>query len=133
MAVSRRKDAWAKPGGGQQSAARTDCSRRWWLVGAQPDLRLTWSYLSAVAELWSAHPGIYKVADEAENLNPAPAPAQMSIKALAAEVRESVPSADQRERLDGELILPGGAESTVTVRDVANKGDTRLSGTSGRR
>lgn len=102
-------------------------------MGAQPDLRLTWSYLSAVAELWSAHPGIYKVADEAENLNPAPAPAQMSIKALAAEVRESVPSADQRERLDGELILPGGAESTVTVRDVANKGDTRLSGTSGRR
>ena len=88
-------------------------------MGAQPDLRLTWSFLSAIAELWSAHPGTYKVADEAEDL--IPALAQMSIKALAAEVRESVSLADQTERIEGELISRGGVASPVTVRDVANK------------
>jgi len=75
-------------------------------MGAQPDLRLTWSFLSAIAELWTAYPGTYKVADEAEDL--IPALAQMSIKALAAEVRESVSPADQREPIQGELISPSG-------------------------
>jgi hypothetical protein len=88
-------------------------------VGAQPDLRLTWSFLSAIAELWSAHPGTYKVADEADDL--IPALAQMSIKALAAEVRESVPLAAQTERIEGELMSPDGVASPVTVRDVTNK------------
>lgn len=88
-------------------------------MGAQPDLRLTWSFLSAVADLWSSHPGTYKVVDEAADL--IPALAQMSIKALAAEVRESVLEADQAEHIDGELRSPGGLATPVTVRDVANK------------
>ncbi|WP_156996830.1 hypothetical protein [Knoellia aerolata] len=88
-------------------------------MGAQPDLRLTWSFLSALAALWASHPGTYKVRDEADDL--IPALAQMSIKALAAEVRESVSAADQRVAIKGELALPGGATSPVTVRDIANK------------
>jgi hypothetical protein len=94
-------------------------SWRWCLVGAQPDLRLTWSFLGAVADLWSTHPGTYKVVDEASDL--IPALAQMSIKALAAEVRETVPEADQAELIDGELRSPVGLATPVTVRDVANK------------
>lgn len=88
-------------------------------MGAQPDLRLTWSFLSAIADLWAAHPGTYKVADEADDL--IPALAQMSIKSLAAEVRESVPLADQTQRIEGQLTSQGGVVSPVTVRDVANK------------
>jgi hypothetical protein len=88
-------------------------------VGAVPELRLTWSFLSALAELWSAHPGTYKVRDEAEDL--IPALAQMSIKALAAEVRESVSTVDQRQQIVGQLVLPGGVTTAVTIRDVANK------------
>lgn len=61
-------------------------------MGARPDLRLTWSFLSAIAELSSAHHGTYAVADEADDL--IPALAQISIKALAAEVRESVSRAE---------------------------------------
>lgn len=87
-------------------------------MGARPDLRLTWSFLSAIADLWSAHPGTYKVADEPEDL--IPALAQMSIKALAAEVRENVPEAEQAQPIDGELMSPDGL-GPVTVRDVANK------------
>lgn len=88
-------------------------------MGAEPDLRLTWSFLSAVADLWSSHPGTYKVVDEAADL--VPALAQMSIKALAAEVRESVLEADQAEHIDGELRSPNGLATPITVRDVANK------------
>lgn len=88
-------------------------------MGAQPDLRLTWSFLSAIAELWSTHPGTYKVADEADDL--IPALAQMSIKALAAEVRDSVPIAEQRLEIAGGLTTRDGINSSVTIRDVANK------------
>lgn len=88
-------------------------------MGAQPDLRLTWSFLNAIAQLWSEHPGTYKVADEVEDL--IPALAQMAIKALAAEVRESVPPAAQAEPIEGELIGRNGVATPVTVRDVANK------------
>lgn len=88
-------------------------------MGAQPDLRLTWSFLTAITNLWLLYPGTYKVADEADDL--IPALAQMSIKAMAAEVRESTPSADQQQVIAGELRTPDGEVRGVTVRDVANK------------
>ena len=89
-------------------------------MGARPDLRLTWSFLSAIAELWSAYPGTYKVEDEAEDL--IPALAQLSIKALLAEIRESVPIARQKEaHIEGELVSHGGEVSPINVREVANK------------
>ncbi len=88
-------------------------------MGAQPDLRLTWSFLSAIAGLWSQHPGSYKIEDEADDL--IPALAQISIKALAAEVRGSIPRADQQEGVEGELSLSDGTVRRVTVRDIANK------------
>jgi hypothetical protein len=81
-------------------------------------------FLSAIAELWSAHPGTYKVADEAEDL--IAALAQVSIKSLAAEVRESVPPADQAERIEGQLILPGGLVSPLLFETLPTRWCTAL-------
>lgn len=62
-------------------------------MGARADIRLTWSFLSALTALWAVNPGTYKVEDEADDLMPALA--QMCIKALATEVRETVPGSKQ--------------------------------------
>lgn len=89
-------------------------------MGAQPDLRLTWSFLHTLAEMWSAHPGTYKVADEADDL--VPALAQMSIRAFASEVRESVPRQIQKATsVAGTLIRRSGESADVTLYDIANK------------
>lgn len=89
-------------------------------MGAQPDLRLTWSFLHAMSEMWSSHPGTYKVADEADDL--VPALAQMCIRAFASEVRESVPRTVQKTTtIAGTLIHRSGEVSAVTLHDIANK------------
>lgn len=89
-------------------------------MGAQPDLRLTWSFLHALAEMWSSHPGIYKVVDEADDL--VPALAQMCIRAFASEVRESVPRSVQKATtVAGALTRRSGESTDVTLYDIANK------------
>jgi hypothetical protein len=88
-------------------------------MGARPDIRLSWSFLRALTEMWVAHPGTYKVEDEADDL--VPALAQMCIKALAAEVRETVSQSGQAQPIAGELTQPSGTRTAVTVRDIANK------------
>lgn len=88
-------------------------------MGAQPDVRLTWSFLHAIASLWASHPGTYKVADQADDL--VPALAQMCVRAFASEVRESVPRPQQDVEVAGELTLRTGERRDVTLRDIANK------------
>lgn len=89
-------------------------------MGAQPDLRLTWSFLHALAEMWSSHPGTYKVVDEATDL--VPALAQMCIRAFASEVRESVPRPVQKATtVSGTLLRRSGEPADVTLYDIANK------------
>ncbi|MDR7253976.1 hypothetical protein J2X46_002966 [Nocardioides sp. BE266] len=89
-------------------------------MGAQPDLRLSWSFLKALAEMWSSHPGTYKVADESEDL--VPALAQMCIRAFASEVRESVPREEQKATtIAGSLTKRNGESSNVTLHDIGNK------------
>ncbi|WP_295696428.1 hypothetical protein [Lapillicoccus sp.] len=86
---------------------------------ANPDVRLTWSFLRAIAELWALHPGTYRVVDESENL--IAALAQMAIRALAVEVRETASIVDQRIPITGVLTRSDGSASAVTLRDVTNK------------
>lgn len=70
-------------------------------------------------DMWTLHPGTYKVEDEADDL--VPALAQMCIKALASEVRETVPLAKQAQTIAGELTLSSGRRTDVSIREVANK------------
>ncbi len=88
-------------------------------MGARADIRLTWSFLSALTALWAVNPGTYKVEDEADDLMPALA--QMCIKALATEVRETVPGSKQGREVPGALTLRNGGRQAITIRVVANK------------
>jgi hypothetical protein len=82
-------------------------------------VRLTWSFLHAVADMWSSHPGTYRVVDEADDL--VPAFAQMCMRAFASDVRNLPQSGAQALSIRGELTNRSGGVSEVTVRQVANK------------
>lgn len=95
-------------------------------MGARPEQQLALNFLSAVHDLWVKYPGTYVVKESLDDL--VPALAQMCIKALAADVRDGIPPADQyRTSVDGELlnhgqVLKGGhADQQLTLRDVVNK------------
>jgi hypothetical protein len=88
-------------------------------MGARPDVRLSWSFLHALAQEWSSRPGTHEVVDEADDL--VPALAHMCIRAFASEVRHSVPLREQRFKIAGELTERDGGTRELALRDVANK------------
>jgi hypothetical protein len=95
-------------------------------MGATPDQQLALNFLSVIHDLWLQHPGTHPVNEIDDDL--VPALAQICIKALAADVRDTIPINTQRSMaidgrlLDGERPLKGaGAANPLNLRDIVNK------------
>jgi hypothetical protein len=95
-------------------------------MGATPDQQLALNFLSVIHKLWVRHPGPHPVEEIEGDL--VPALAQMCVKALAADVRDTIPIATQRSiTIDGSLMngdrLLKGADSAnpLNLRDIVNK------------
>src|SRR4051794_36513873 len=84
------------------------------------------NFLRAVNDLWIQHPGTYIVKEEAVDL--VPALAQICIKALATDLRDSSSARRQRSIVVSGCLLNAGqrirgtdASTSINVRDVVNK------------
>jgi hypothetical protein len=87
-------------------------------VGARPDQQLALNFLAVLHELWCEHPGSYVVQENADDL--VASLAQMSIKALAADLRDGLPESTKGEEVKGWLERPNGRVA-LTLLDVLNK------------
>ena len=97
-------------------------------MGARPEQQLALNFLAAVHDLWVQHPGTYEVTQSTNDL--VPALAQMCIKSLAADVRDSrepAAAAAQNTVINGQLSERGGVISgartgrPLNLRDALNK------------
>ena len=95
-------------------------------MGARPEQQLALNFLRAVNDLWIDHPGKYIVKEEAVDL--VPALAQVCIKALATDLRDSSSPARQRGTPvngcllnSGRVVRSSDTLESLNLRDVVNK------------
>jgi hypothetical protein len=95
-------------------------------MGARPDQQLALNFLAAVHELWVKNPGTYTVEESLDDL--VPALAQMCIKALASDIRDSTFTAHMQSipisgaLMKGSQVLKGyNNQQQLTLRDALNK------------
>lgn len=95
-------------------------------MGARPDQQLALNFLAVVHDMWRQHPGNYAVRESADDL--VPALAQMCIKALASDIRDS-DSASHVQRIpirgvlmnDSQILAGDNELPALTFREVLNK------------
>jgi hypothetical protein len=94
-------------------------------LGARPEQQLALNFLQAVHDLWIVRDQIIKVEERADDL--VPALAQMCIKALAADLRDTTSAVFQMEATvtggvaRGNTVLKGEGAEPLHIRDVVNK------------
>jgi hypothetical protein len=93
---------------------------------ATPERQLALNFLSVIHSLWVEHPDTYTVKEVADDL--VPALAQICIKALARDIRNTLTDAEQQawvidgSIVDGPSVLKGGIDTDpLNLRDVLNK------------
>ena len=88
-------------------------------MGARAEQQLALNFLAVVHQMWAERPGTYVVDETTDDL--VPALAQMCIKALAAEIRDTIDHNHQGLTIEGELVRRDGTTAPVTMRDITNK------------